>query len=195
MFPISDSFRVLVDGKEIKVVGDDEYDYVNIITKDIVSVEVIYNGEIESIALRPTRREKKYTVDGSSVKFFMSYGDYYSLEVNGNLERPLLLFCDEPIPAQKFEGMNLLYFKPGSYTKVDIINPESNTVIFIDEGAVFDGKIDAKGISGLRIIGNGYLFAKNRLSGGGAHPINLEDCSDVEVVGITIIGYSRYGIR
>ena len=195
MFPASDNFRVFVDGKELKVVRDDEYDYVNIVTKDIVNVEVIFNGEVESVALRPTRREKKYTVDGKTVRFSMSYGDYYSLEVNGDLDRPLLLFCDEPIPMQKFDGMNLLYFKPGSYTKVDILSLESNTVVFIDEGAVMDGRIDARGVSGLRILGNGIMFAKNRLSGGGAQPINLENCTDVEINGVTIIGYHTWNIR
>ena len=195
MFPVSDRFRVFVDGKEIKVIMDDEYDYVNIITKDIVSVEVKINDKIDKIDLRPSRREKKFTVDGDTVKFLLSYGDYYSLEVNGDLSRPLLLFCDEPIPAQKYCGQNVIYFKPYSYNKVGILTPESDTVIFIDEGAIMDGKIEAKFASKIRIVGNGYLFAKNRLSGKGAHPINIENCSDIEINGITIVGYHTWNIR
>ncbi len=78
---------------------------------------------------------------------------------------------------------------------MDIISPESDTVIFIDEGGIMDGKINAKGASRLRIVGNGYIFGKNRLSGGGAHPINLEDCTDVEINGVTIVGYHTWNIR
>ncbi len=195
MFPTSELFRVFADGKELKVVKDDEYDYVNIITTDIVNIEVKINSSIERIDLRPTRRQKKFSIEGDTVSFMMSYGDYYSLELNGDLSRPLLLFCDEPITAAKYEGQNLIYFKPYSYNKVDIITPESDTVIFIDEGAVMDGKIDANSVSKLRIVGNGYIFAKNRLSGGGAHPINLENCTDVEINGITIVGYHTWNIR
>ncbi len=195
MFPVSERFRVFADGKELKVVADDEYDYVNIITTDIVDVRVEVNGKIEKIDLRPSRRKKKYSINGNCVSFRMAYGDYYSFEVNGDLSHPLLLFCDEPIAAQKYEGQKLIYIKPGDYQKVDIISPESDTVIFIDEGAVMDGKINANGASRLRIVGNGYIFAKNRLSGGDALPINLNDCTDVEINGVTIVGYHAWNIR
>lgn len=195
MFPTSERFRVFVDGRELKVVADDEYDYVNITTKDIVDVRVEVNGEIEKIDLRPSRRQKKYVIDGNCVSFRMAYGDYYSFEVNGDLSHPLLLFCDEPIVAQKYTGKNLIYIKPGDYQKMDIITPESDTVIFIDEGAVLDGKINAKDVSRLRIVGNGYLFAKNILSGGKAHPINLNSCTDVEINGVTIVGHHTWNVR
>ncbi len=195
MFPISKKFRVIADGQELKVFSDDEYDYVNIITNDIVNVEVIVNDKVETVDLRPTRRKKKYFLTDNTIKFHMAYGEYYSLEINGDLSRPLLVFCDERILPQKYDGQNLIYFKPGSYNKVDIMKLESDTVVFIDEGAIMDGKIDTQGKNNLRIIGNGYLFAKNRLSGGPAHPINLEDCDNIEINGITIVGYHTWNIR
>ena len=193
--PVSERFRVFADGRELKVTADEQYDYVNIITSDIVDVRVEVNGKIEKIDLRPTRRQKKYEINGNDVSFRMAYGDYYSFEVNGDLSHPLLLFCDQPIPVQKYDGEKVIYIKPGTYEKVDIIQPESDTVIFVDEGAILDGKINASGASRLRIVGNGCIFAKNVLSGGKAHPINLNNCTDVEINGVTIIGYHTWNIR
>ncbi len=192
--PTSERYRVFVDGQELFVVKDDEYDYVHVITNDIVSVEVEIADKIEKIDLRPTRRAKKFSVEGHSVKFLMSRADYYCLEVNGDLSRPLLIFCDEKIEKQIYDGQNLMYFAPGGYYEVGEIIPESNTVIFIDEGAVLEGKIHADGVKNLRIIGNGTLWGKNH-EAGRSLPLNFNYCENIEINGITVIGLNCWNLR
>lgn len=192
--PASERYRVFVDGAELNVIKDDEYDYVHIITADIVSVEVVINEKIERIDLRPTRRAKKFTVDGQSVKFLMSRADYYCLEVNGDLTRPLLLFCDEKIEKQIYDGQKVIYFAKNSYFQTGVITPESNTVIFIDEGAVVEGKILAKGVKNLRILGNGILYGKNH-EAGRSMPLDIHDSDGIEINGITIIGLNTWNLR
>jgi hypothetical protein len=95
----------------------------------------VVSEEIKSVALRPTRRQKKVEVCGNSIKFTLCRADYCCLEVNGDLLRPLLIFCDERIEKQIYDGQNLLYFGKG-YTVLGEYVTSSNTVIFIDEGAV-----------------------------------------------------------
>ena len=192
MLPASERYRVFVDGKELRVIKDDEYDYVHIITTDIVSVEVKIADGIEKIDLRPTRRAKKFTVEGNSVRFLMSRADYYCLEVGGDLKRPLLLFCDEKIEKQIYDGQRLVYF-PAGYHKVGQMMLESDTVLFIDEGAVVEGKIRAVGANNLRIIGNGTLWGKNH-DEKRSSPISLADCVGVEINGITIIGINCWNL-
>lgn len=193
MLPASERFRVFADGKELYVIKDTEYDYVHIITKDIVSVEVKINEKIEKIDLRPTRRAKKFTVEGDSVKFLMSRADYYCLELNGDLKRPLLIFCDEKIEKQLYDGETVTYFGKG-YHKVGEMKPESNTVIFIDEGAVVEGKIHVDGIKNLRIMGNGVLWAKNH-DEGRSTPITINHGEGIEINGITIIGRNCWNVH
>lgn len=192
--PASERYRVFVDGTELNVIKDDEYDYVHIITADIVSVEVVINEKIERIDLRPTRRAKKFTVEGQSVKFLMSRADYYCLEVNGDLARPLLLFCDEKIEKQIYDGQKVIYFAKNSYFQTGVITPESNTVIFIDEGAVVEGKILAKGVKNLRILGNGILYGKNH-EAGRSMPLDIHDSDGIEINGITVIGLNTWNLR
>ena len=192
--PTSERYRVFADGVELNVIKDDEYDYVHIITNDIVSVDVKISEHIEKIDLRPTRRAKKFTVEGDSVRFLMSRADYYCLELNGDLKRPLLLFCDEKIERQIYDGQNVMYFKPDTYYKVGEIKPESDTVIFIDEGAVVEGKIHADNVKNLRILGNGTLFGKNHEEGR-SMPININYGEDIEINGITIIVLNCWNLR
>lgn len=191
--PSSDRYRVFADGQEVTVINDVEYDYAYIYTNDIVSVEVKVADEIKDVALRPTRRGKKFTVKDGSISFLMSRADYYCLEVNGDLKRPLLLFCDEKIEKQIYDGETVMYFGKG-YHVVGEIKPASDTVIFIDAGAVVEGKIHAENIKNLRIVGNGILWAKNH-DEGRSTPITTNYCEGVEINGITVIGRNTWNIH
>lgn len=192
MLPLSEQYRVFVDGNELEVIKGDEYDYVHIITKDIVSVEVKLAVEVEKIALRPTRRAKKFELENNCVRFLMSRADYYCLEVNGDLSRPLLLFCDEKIEKQLYDGENLLYF-PKGYHKLGEYHAVSDTVIFIDEGAFVEGKIRGEGVKNLRIIGNGVLLGTNH-DERRSSPVSIANSEDVEINGITIIGVNCWNL-
>lgn len=190
--PLSERYKVFVDSEELEVIMGDEYDYVHIITKDIVSVEVKISEKIEKIDLRPTRRAKPFKVEGESVKFLMARGDYYCFELNGDLSRPLLLFCDEKIEKQLYDGQNLVYFGKG-YHNIGKYSIVSNTVIFIDEGAVVGGCLCADGASNIRIIGNGILCSKN--SEPLSSPIGIFNGENIEINGITVIGINRWNVH
>ena len=193
MLPASERYRVFVDGNEIFTVKGDEYDYAHIITEDIVSVEVKIADEIEKIDLRPTRRAKKFSVEGDCVKFLMSRADYYCLELNGDLSRPLLLFCDERVQKQLYDGQELMYFAPHTYCEVGVVELKPNTVVFMDEGAVVKGKLFAENAKNIRIIGNGTLLGNERTANHGS-PIALKNCSDIEINGITVIGLNCWNV-
>lgn len=194
ILPTSERYRVFADGKELKVISDVEYDYVYIYTDDIVSVKVEIADDIKDIALRPTRRAKKFTIENGSVNFLMSRADYYCLEVNGDLKRPLLLFCEEKIEKQIYDGQNVIYFKPHTYYKTGIITLESNTVVFLDEGAVIEGKIHAEGAKNIRILGNGTIMSQSPEYGSSPN-IDLRKCEKIEVNGITIVGCNNWNFR
>ena len=191
-FPLSERYKVFVDGAELEVIMGDEYDYIHIITKDIVSVEVKLSEAIEKIDLRPTRRAKPFKIEGESIKFLMARGDYYCLEVNGDLSRPLLIFCDEKIEKQLYDGQNLIYFGKG-YHNVGKYQALSNTVIFIDEGAVVAGNIRTDNANNIRIIGNGTLISSHEEEL--ASPIAIMGSESIEINGITVIGINRWNVH
>ena len=192
--PTSEKYRVFADGKELKVIKDVEYDYVHIFTNDIVSVEVKLAEKAESIALRPARRAKKFTLENDTVSFMMSRADYFCLEVDGDLTHPLILLCEEKIRKQIYDGQNLIYFKPNTYYKTGVISPESNTVVFIDEGAVIEGKIQASNVKNVRVIGNGIILAVGDEFGNNPN-IDFKESEDIEINGVTVIGCNNWNVR
>lgn len=198
-FTVSDRYRVFVDGKELTVYHDVLCDFVHIVTKDIAEVEVKIAGGFDTVALRPTRRGKTYTAEGDTVRFSLSRADYFSLEADGDLDRPLLLFADDPVEMSGFEGCHLIYFKPHSYNKVGILRPEPNTVIFIDEGAIMDGAVSADGAHHLRIMGNGILYHRDPRPQPTfewrPNPININNSDYVELSGITVVGANNWNVR
>lgn len=191
--PRSEKYRLFIDGEEIAVTHGDEYDFAQVITRDTVSAEVLVSEEIKSVALRPTRRQKKVEVCGNSIKFTLCRADYCCLEVNGDLLRPLLIFCDERIEKQIYDGQNLLYFGKG-YTVLGEYVTSSNTVIFIDEGAVVEGKIRGDGVSNVRIIGNGVLLGVDH-SERRSSPIFFHNSRGIEINGITVIGINCWNVH
>ena len=96
---------------------------------------------------RNTKNKKNYKKNEKRLADQIAYFDRVnakmgkfidSIEVNGDLARPLLLFCDEKIEKQIYDGQKVIYFAKNSYFQTGVITPESNTVIFIDEGKILE---------------------------------------------------------
>lgn len=193
--PRSEQFTVLCDGIERPVYSGADFDCVHITTLDTVTVTVTTADPIESVAIRPSRRKKAYTrTDDHTLTLTLARGDYYCLECNGNIERPLLLFTDEPIPASTYDGYTVMAFTAPGYYDVGKIEAISNLVIYIGEDVFLDGWIDGKDAKHIRILGNGVLFRTNTKDNR-HHPVNLSRCEHVEINGVTVINNNSWNIR
>lgn len=193
--PASEHFSVCCNGILYPVYSGEDFDYVHIITDDTVSVTVTTRDAIESVALRPSRKKKAYERrDDYTLTFTLARGDYYCLELNGNIERPLLLFADERIHEGLYDGHTVMSFTHPGYYKVGKIEAVSDLVIYIGEGVYLNGWLEGKGAKNVRILGNGVLLRANTPEKR-YHPINLSDCEHVEINGITVIDNNSWNIR
>ena len=189
----SASFSVRCDDRELAVYSGADFDFVHLITADMETLNVTCTEAIEHIDIRPTRRGKKYTrVNDHTVTLTVCRGDYLSFELNGNIERPLLIFADPYIPLSVYNGYTVLAFtEPGLY-RADYLELTSHTVLYLAEGVFLDARICAKDASDIRIFGNGILYCAEKPS---AHPLNFDRGQDVEISGITVIGKNRWNLR
>ena len=194
-FPRSTRFAVRCDGVDYPVYSGFDYDFVHIATIDAVTVTVSTSTPISYVALRPSRRNKKYNlIDNNTVTFSLHRGDYYSFEINGDRERPLLLFADEPMTSALYDGWHCIsYTEPGYYT-AGKIEATSNLLVYIGEGVVLDAWIDGKDAKNIRILGGGVLLRQNT-DADRRHPINLSACENVEINGITVIDNNCWNVR
>lgn len=191
--PFSDRFSVFADGKPMPVFKEYDHDFVHLSTTDSLSIEVKLSETIQSINIRPSRRQKPFRVQDGSVFFTISRGEYLSFEVNGDIDRPLILFADAPMSYGVYDGSNVYRFRAGTHTKVDTLTLESNSVVIIEEGAVVEGCIHAKDAHHLRILGGGILHYDRALERP-RQPIFFDCCEDVEINGITILGFNTWNL-
>ena len=191
----SEKFRVFADGQELAVYCGVDFDYVHMLTTDLVEVRVETAEKVEKVDIRPTRRGKKYTrVDDHTVTLTLARGDYYCFELNEDLERPLLLFADEHKPLLPYNEYKVMAFTEPGYYKVGEIALESNMLLYLGEGVVVNGYVRGCDVKNVRILGNGMLYRVGETAD--RHiPINLDRCEDVEVNGITIQGQNCWNLR
>lgn len=193
--PLSEQFTVLCDGIPSPVYRGADFDCVHVTTRDTVAVTVKTAAPIESVALRPSRRKKAYTaVDGHTLTLTLARGDYYCLEINGDIERPLLLFADEPMPLHQYDGCTLMAYTIPGYYEIGQIEVTSNLVVYIGEGVFLNAWIQGKNAKNVRILGGGVLLRRNT-EGDRHHPVNLSECEDVMIDGITVIDNNCWNIR
>jgi len=188
-------YKVLVDGAEIKVNSGGTYDFAQIFSSGIVEVTVSVAFDIEDIKIRPSRLNKPFTKTGERDFYFLLHcGEYISVEINGDISRPLLIFCDKKQLPAAYSSSKLIYFSKNTFYDAGIIEPQSDTVIFIDEGAVVDGAIYADNVKNVRILGNGILKRTdhNKFH---KHPICFENSENIEINGITVLGWHHWNIR
>ncbi len=186
-------YRVFADGQEIPVFEGHDFHYVHLFTSDILPVEVQVAETVTSVAIRPSRRGKKFRLEEQKISFSVSCGDYLSLEINDDITRPLIIFAEKKMTYDVYDGYTVLRYPAGSYNYVGELVLSSNTVVILEEGAVIEGSISGVGVHNVRILGNGILHydtKPERLD----KPIHIDRSENIEINGITIHGYHTWNL-
>ena len=187
---LSEKFSACVDGRSLPVYCGADFDFVHLTTSDAENLIVTVSEDVERLDIRPTRRQKKYQLlDARTVSPTVCRGDYLSFEVNGNIERPRLIFADEAIPFGGYEGYNVIAFTKAGFYRVGPLVLSSHTIVYIGEGAIVDARLGGEEVKDVRILGNGVLYCAEKTSNS---PICFRNSEDVEIRGITIIGKNRW---
>jgi hypothetical protein len=150
-----------------------------------VDVEVISQRPFQSVAVRPTSRGIKPTVQGRRITFRLSRPGQVTVELDGP-HHALHLFADPPEGAiPKAGDPNVLYFGPGVHRpgKIELKNGET---VYIAGGAVVYTAIGGHGVSGVRILGRGVIDTSQFERGQGRGSIHLLDCSDIRIDGVIL---------
>lgn len=143
------------------------------------------NGEVGSAVIRPLFKEITPEIIGNTIFFTINQPQNLSIEFNGDRLTNLHLFAGEiikDIPDRN--APNVMYFdagfhKPDSVTNVFKIS--SNTTVYIDGGAILNGKIDCSNTENVKIYGRGIIFAP------AANGISADYCKNTTIDGVIIL--------
>lgn len=132
------------------------------------------------------------------ITFTISSPGQYTIDLRSG--RTLHLFVDEYKQYDSYkESSNLIYFGKGIHTKesskyinnYDEIVLNSNTTIFIDQGAIIRARFIASNKSNIKIIGSGIIdgstFDRSIERGTTKVPLEFNFCSNIEIRGIATL--------
>jgi len=186
----ADDFTVKIDLREIFVYDSKVAAFTYFSFNDEASVTVTYNKDIEKVDIRPKSHGIACSVKGRTVRFRLDRPSNLSIEINGDIKRPLFLFANplEQNPPKPGDE-NVIYFEAGKIHEAGEIKVESGQTVYIPGGTIVRGRIRANSAKNVRVIGRGILDGSHRDYK--TQMVKLSGCSDVELNGIIVL--NSYG--
>lgn len=176
-----------------------------------VKITVKPQKAFRDVVIRPLSKGVEPTIDGGQITFTLPGPGGYTLELDG-YHNALHLFAD---PVKRYDAgptdKNLLYFGPGVHER-EVTELKSNQTLFIDAGAVLFTRVSAENAENVRILGRGVidnsrhkekiLFELEKTGDGTVdvcnserfHTIQMKNCRNVEIDGVTIHDSLVYNI-
>ena len=155
-----------------------------------VEVEVKRRGApFREVQVRPTDYHiKPRRVDDHTVRFRLYAWQKVSVEFDGDRDHNLFVFPDLPAAKPADDG-NLIYYGPGEH-EAGLITLRSGQTLFLDEGAIVYGRIEALEAEHIRITGRGILCGSGSIHDFTRRKslIYMRGCRDIEVEGIFFRG-------
>lgn len=182
---LADDFIIKVNGKETPIYDSKVAVFTYFSFDGKVNVSITSGKDFETVDIRPKSRGVIYSVEDKTISFQLDRPCNLSIEINGDIKRPLFLFANPleqnpPKPGDK----NIRYFEAGKIHQAAEIKLGSGETIYIAGGAIVRGRIRAEGAENVRVIGRGILDGSGRDYK--TQMVKFSGCSDVEVSGIIV---------
>lgn len=145
--------------------------------------------------VRPADRAVSPRVDNGSIRITVpapraERPSYLSLELDGDLRRPLLIFLDAPETDRPDpRDPRVVYLAGGTIHEIDRVRLERGMTLYLEGGAVLRGGVIAEEASDIAIRGRGIIDGSlhSHDAAGRTRLVHLVACDRVLVEGITIL--------
>lgn len=129
---------------------EDAY-FINLIADEDIIFNVEKKTPFTSAVIRPLSKNIKTEISDNAVKFILPSPGQYVLETD-DFHNALHIFVNKPETPPE----NALVFKNGVH-RIGVMQLESNTNVYIEDGAVIYGCLTAIGAENISICGNGII--------------------------------------
>ena len=183
--------------------------YVLLSSSEAVELNIETTYDFKDVTVRPLSKGIKPVVNNGKVIVLFHEPGQYTVEFD-NSHHVLNVFIN---PEKEFnidkDSENVIYFGAGVHYVDRRIKLEDGQTVFIDEGAVVYGAIEAIEKSNIKILGygildNSHMNRANEINGCAVldsnagemtgNPIFLNRCNDVLIEGITLVNSSGWNI-
>lgn len=194
-------------GKQRDFYQTEKSSFVMFGSDDAVTVDIKTVFAFDTVCVRPLSKNIKPVIKDGTVSIKFPKSGQYSVEFD-DMHSTLAVFIN---PETEFcnEKKDVLYFGAGVHIIDERIELQDNQTVFIDEGAVLYGSINATDKKNVSIVGYGILdnsrmmradeingcavLAANagKMTG---NPVFFNRCENVLIDGITIVDSSGWNI-
>lgn len=156
-----------------------------------VVVDVMLKDAFTDFSLKPDRHGLKVERIDNALRFTLTEPLKLVLQVPGQTPLAILVTpAETEIPDRN--DPNVVYYEPGVRT-VGTIRPKSGQTFYFAPGAVVRGRIEARNVQNVRILGRGILDVTGHSVQGNKHPgVLFEDSENIFIEGIGIRSYNGW---
>jgi len=119
----------------------------------LVDIRVAEN--FSEFSLKPTRHALQVKRIGNTLRFELDQPLKLVLQIPGQTPLAIIATPNEANPPSP-DDPDVIYFGPGT-TTAGVIRPQSHQTIYLAPGALVKGRIEARGVEHVKILGRGFL--------------------------------------
>jgi Glycosyl hydrolases family 28 len=181
----ANDFAAKVNGKEVFVYDSQVAAFAYFSFSGKVAVSVTPDRDVDKVDIRPKSFGIVHSLKGGTIEFQLDRPCNLSIEINGDIKRPLFLFANPLEQAPPNPGdPNVLYFEAGKIYQAGEIKLTSGQTVYIAGGAIVRGRIRADDARNIRVLGRGILDGSGRDYK--TQMVKLSGCSNVELNGVIV---------
>lgn len=121
-------------------------------------LEITSEIEIREAVVRPLHANIPFRLDNGKVWITLDKPQKFSLEINGSFYHNLAVFAEEDKYADFDKtAENVICFSAGTHEIGNYLIQQDNTLIYLEDGAVLHGRIEARNCNNLEICGYGKI--------------------------------------
>jgi len=180
-------FRVTADTQDVFVYDSGAGGFATFSSDAPVTVAVTRDTPFRRVDIRPLSRGIIPHINGQTVTFTLDKPGNFSIEFDGDIERPLFLFANPmEIDAPSPDAPGVHYFPSGQIHDAGVIELGSDETLYIEGGAIVHGTIRSTDATNIRVAGRGILDVRGVDNPG--HLADFVRCAGVSIEGIIAAG-------
>jgi len=155
-------FTVLLNEKEAFVYDSPVGAFINFEATSEVEVKIKSEVEAKWVDLRPKSKGIHPDLKDGVISFWVTPPINLSLEINGDIKRPLFIFANNPsVDKPDPNDPDVHYFEAGKIYDLGPVTLNDNDEVYIEGGAVVKGSFKAENAKSVRIHGRGIIDGTN----------------------------------
>ncbi len=152
----------------------------------VANIEIKATDEVKNVTIRPLSLHIKPSIKNGIISFKLDKPCKLSVELNGNLTKPLFLFANNPVKdAPARSSKSTCIFKAGKVYDIGRMVLKSKDTVYIEGGAYVKGSFFLDSVQDVKIFGHGVLDG-SLFKKGQQRMIEINRCKNVSIEGITI---------